>query len=57
MERRALPPDLVRRAEDAVDEHRGWFRKALASGVRMALGSDVRPVEDAVPWASSSGSG
>ncbi len=43
VEQRALTPDLVRRAEDAVDGHREWFRKALRAGVRMALGSDVRP--------------
>jgi imidazolonepropionase-like amidohydrolase len=43
---RALPADLVKRAEDAVDEHRAWFRRALAAGVRMALGSDVRPVRE-----------
>jgi imidazolonepropionase-like amidohydrolase len=46
VEQRALPPDLVKRAEDAVEEHRGWFRRALAAGVKMALGSDVRPVRD-----------
>lgn len=46
VERRGLTPDLVRRAEDAVGEHRGWFRRALASGVKMALGSDVRPVHE-----------
>jgi hypothetical protein len=34
--RRALTPELVQRAEDAVDEHRAWFRRALAAGVRMA---------------------
>ena len=45
---RALTPDLVRRAEAAVGEHRAWFLKALRSGVRMALGSDIRPVKDAV---------
>jgi imidazolonepropionase-like amidohydrolase len=46
VEQRGLAPDLVRRAEDAVEEHRGWFRRALAGGVKMALGSDVRPVRD-----------
>lgn len=46
VERRALTPDLVRRAEDAVEEHRTWFRRALAAGVKMALGSDVRPVHE-----------
>ena len=46
VEQRALPPDLVTRAEEAVDEHRAWFRRALAAGLKMALGSDVRPVRD-----------
>jgi imidazolonepropionase-like amidohydrolase len=44
--RRALTPDLIERAEAAVDEHRAWFRRALAAGVKMALGSDVRPVRE-----------
>lgn len=43
---RALTSDLIERAENAVDEHRTWFRRALAGGVRMALGSDVRPVRE-----------
>jgi len=46
VEQRGLAPDLVKRAEDAVDEHRSWFRRALAAGVKMAVGSDVRPVRD-----------
>jgi imidazolonepropionase-like amidohydrolase len=46
VEQRALPADLVKRAEDAADEHRTWFRRALAAGLKMALGSDVRPVRD-----------
>lgn len=46
VEQRALTPDLVQRAEAAVDEHRAWFRKALAAGVKMACGSDVRPVRE-----------
>jgi imidazolonepropionase-like amidohydrolase len=46
VEQRALSPDLVKRAEDAVDEHRAWFRRALAAGIKMALGSDVRPVRE-----------
>jgi imidazolonepropionase-like amidohydrolase len=46
VEQRALTPDLITRAEDAVDEHRGWFRKALAAGLKMAVGSDVRPVRE-----------
>ena len=38
--------DIVKRAEDAAPEHRGWFEKALRSGVKMALGSDLRPLRD-----------
>jgi imidazolonepropionase-like amidohydrolase len=47
VEQRALTPDLVKRADDAVGEHRAWFQKALRSGVRMALGSDLRPLREA----------
>jgi imidazolonepropionase-like amidohydrolase len=46
VEQRALSPELIRRAEDAVEEHQHWFRRALAAGVKMASGSDVRPVRD-----------
>jgi imidazolonepropionase-like amidohydrolase len=46
VEQRALTPDLIRRAEDAVEEHRSWFRRALAAGLKMAVGSDVRPVRE-----------
>jgi imidazolonepropionase-like amidohydrolase len=46
VEQRALSPDLVKRAEDAAEEHREWFRRALAAGVKMAVGSDVRPVRE-----------
>ena len=45
-ERKALAPDLVRRAEAAVDQHRSWFQTALGAGVKMALGSDVLPLRD-----------
>ena len=41
-----LAPDLVVRAEAAVDAHRNWFQQALRSGVKMALGSDVYPLTD-----------
>jgi imidazolonepropionase-like amidohydrolase len=44
VEQRSLPPDLVQRAEGAVEAHRTWFQQALRSGVKMALGSDVRPL-------------
>ena len=43
---RGLTPDIVTRAEDAAPEHRRWFQKALRSGVKMALGSDLRPLRD-----------
>jgi imidazolonepropionase-like amidohydrolase len=46
VEQRGLTPDLVARAEAAVDEHRTWFRRALTAGVKMACGSDVRPVRE-----------
>jgi imidazolonepropionase-like amidohydrolase len=48
LDERRLPPDLITRAEDAVAEHRAWFRRALQAGVKMALGSDLRPLRDAV---------
>ena len=43
---RGLTPDIIKRAEDAAPEHRAWFARALASGVKMALGSDLRPLRD-----------
>src|SRR5262249_57147161 len=49
IDQRGLTAEIVTRAEDAVPEHRGWFQKALRSGVKMALGSDLRPLRDAVP--------
>jgi imidazolonepropionase-like amidohydrolase len=45
--RRALSPDLCCRAEAASDVHAAWFKRALDAGVRMALGSDIRPLKDA----------
>lgn len=48
LDRRGLPPDLAQRADDAVAEHRRWFQRALQAGVKMALGSDLRPLRDAV---------
>src|SRR5262249_30491374 len=44
---RGLSPALCCRAEAASDVHAAWFRKALDAGVRMALGSDIRPLKDA----------
>ena len=44
---RNLALSLCCRADAASDVHAGWFRKALAAGVNMALGSDIRPLKDA----------
>jgi imidazolonepropionase-like amidohydrolase len=44
---RNLAPALCCRADAASGEHRDAFRKALAAGVKMALGSDIRPLQDA----------
>src|SRR5215475_4263945 len=43
---RGLTPDIIERAENAAPEHRAWFAAALGSGVKMALGSDLRPLRD-----------
>ena len=42
-----LAPDLCHRADAAADRHRECFRQALAAGVKMALGSDIRPLKEA----------
>ena len=44
---RNLALALCCRADAASDVHGAWFRKALAAGVKMALGSDIRPLKDA----------
>jgi imidazolonepropionase-like amidohydrolase len=44
---RSLAPSLCCRADAAADVHAHWFRKALGAGVKMALGSDIRPLKDA----------
>ena len=41
-----LAPDLVVRADEAAEEHRNSFQKALSAGVKMALGSDISPMRD-----------
>ena len=46
VEQRGLTPDIIKRAEDAAPEHRAWFQKALRAGIKMALGSDLRPLRD-----------
>jgi imidazolonepropionase-like amidohydrolase len=47
VEQRALAADLCRRADAAAEQHRECFRRALAAGVPMALGSDIRPLREA----------
>ena len=47
VQERNLPDSVNKRAEDAVGEHRAWFQRALKAGVKMALGSDLRPLRDA----------
>ena len=47
VEERNLAPDLCRRADEAADQHRRCFQQALAAGVKMALGSDIRPLKEA----------
>ena len=47
VEARGIAPDLQARADEAADEHKKWFLAALNGGVRMALGSDIRPLKDA----------
>ena len=47
VEQRSLAADLCHRADAAAAEHRQWFQQALAAGVKMALGSDIRPLKEA----------
>jgi imidazolonepropionase-like amidohydrolase len=47
VEQRNLTPDLCHRADAAAGPHRDAFRRALAAGVPMALGSDIRPLKEA----------
>ena len=44
---RNIAADLQCRADAAADEHAHWFKRALDSGAKMALGSDIRPLKDA----------
>ncbi|MDB5958207.1 amidohydrolase family protein [Ramlibacter sp.] len=44
---RNLAASLCCRADAASDDHRHGFAKALKAGVKMALGSDIRPLKDA----------
>ncbi len=47
LKQRNLAPSLCCRADASSDVHATWFRKALNAGVKMALGSDIRPLKDA----------
>ena len=47
LKQRNLPPSHCCRADAAADVHAAWFKKALNAGVKMALGSDIRPLKDA----------
>jgi imidazolonepropionase-like amidohydrolase len=47
VEERNLAEDLCHRADTAAGTHRECFRQALAAGVKMALGSDIRPLKEA----------
>ena len=44
---RNLSHALCCRVDAASGVHAGWFKKALDAGVKMALGSDIRPLQDA----------
>ena len=44
---RNLAHALCCRADAASEVHATWFRRALEAGVKMALGSDIRPLKDA----------
>ena len=47
VERRQIAPDLQERANAASDEHAKWFKQSLDAGLKMALGSDIRPLSEA----------
>lgn len=47
VKQRNLAQALCCRADAASGDHAGWFAKALKAGVKMALGSDIRPLKDA----------
>jgi imidazolonepropionase-like amidohydrolase len=47
VKQRNMAHDLCCRADAASDVHRAGFQKALKAGVKMALGSDIRPLKDA----------
>ena len=47
VKQRNMPHSFCCRADAASDVHGAWFAKALKAGVKMALGSDIRPLQDA----------
>lgn len=47
VKQRNMAHALCCRADAAADVHRDGFAKALKAGVKMALGSDIRPLKDA----------
>jgi imidazolonepropionase-like amidohydrolase len=47
VKQRAMLRSHCCRADAAADVHADGFRKALKAGVKMALGSDIRPLKDA----------
>ncbi len=47
LKQRNLSSSHCCRADAAADVHAAWFRRALNAGVKMALGSDIRPLKDA----------
>ena len=47
VKQRNMPHSFCCRADAASGVHGGWFKKALDAGVKMALGSDIRPLKDA----------
>ena len=47
VEQHGPAPALRGRAEAAAEVHGTWYRKALEAGVKMALGSDIRPLAEA----------
>ncbi|HUO63874.1 MAG TPA: amidohydrolase family protein, partial [Terriglobales bacterium] len=47
VEERGLAADLCHRADAAAGTHRKWFQQALTAGLKMALGSDIRPLKEA----------
>ena len=47
VKRRNMAHALCCRADAASGVHTEWFQKAIKAGVKMALGSDIRPLQDA----------